>query len=446
MPTVPQSFVPGDQPAALADQTDARIRQVEVSNSGGALPSETDLLAALRVALTPLKATKPATPTSDDEFFAQGLLASQQMVAEVTRLGELPLVVMSGAMKAAVDSPAYAALTLDQVQANLETRLGPLLRQVVDAWYGTHNRPAQDVVDVVADWASYEGADGLGVRYLARHPQQPEFTGNLSPAEVKQLATFLKKLAQVATALKSATEASWQPGIKAGWSTAPVIEVAVGGDTEEDFLIPEKAIGAQLRKNIEQALRAIGTVAHQAATSLPVAPKFLVTKQEARDTNLRASNEGGTVNITIGTQSSAATVAHEIGHVLENFLPLGCWLDLTRLLHARHAGGPLVAIYPGHKDPEVRKEVAYNATMPAYGHLNKSSALYPARAYGGTCPTELMSTTLELLTDSSGTNALLSHDPQVAAIVLRWTLGTQRMLTLSMPADLVKKVFPSPLT
>jgi hypothetical protein len=140
-------------------------------------------------------------------------------------------------------------------------------------------------------------------------------------------------------------------------------------------------------------------------------------------------------------------VAHEVGHVIENVLPLGCWLDLMRLLHARHAaagGGNLLPLYPGHSDPEVARECGYRAVMPAYPAGSANAGSYSARVYGGSSPTEVLSTTLELLMTPKGTKKLLDTDPQLLAVVLRWLLGPDLFPAL-VSGQVLANTFPTPL-
>jgi hypothetical protein len=154
--------------------------------------------------------------------------------------------------------------------------------------------------------------------------------------------------------------------------------------------VAKKAVPAAAAA-ITKALTAVVNITSPAVLERMPRPRFQVKKTAGRDDNIRASAEHGWIVINVDDKVDMTTVAHEIGHVFENFLPLGCWLDLMRLLQARHTagsmGGPstLVAIYPGHKDPNVANEAAFRADMPAYAALWPNSSRYPAKVYPQTC-------------------------------------------------------------
>jgi hypothetical protein len=129
---------------------------------------------------------------------------------------------------------------------------------------------------------------------------------------------------------------------------------------------------------------------------------------------MRAFSESHELAIHLDAADSVATIVHEIGHQMENQMSTDLWLDLQRLLHGRHqtavaAHQPnqLVRIYEGND-----QEVAYRAEMPATGP-------YSAKAYDGPGATEVMSMSMEFLSQPGTTKRLIACDPLQAAIVLR---------------------------
>jgi len=129
--------------------------------------------------------------------------------------------------------------------------------------------------------------------------------------------------------------------------------------------------------------------------------------------------------VRLSALTDVATVVHEFGHQVEFFLSVEEWRDIQDLLRMRHTGGKLVSIYPNHSDSEVRKEPAFNATMPATG-------AYSAKAYDDGS-TEIMSMTLEYFSTPANAAKVINDDPLQAAIILRLTRPTEFNLTVPQP-------------
>ena len=129
----------------------------------------------------------------------------------------------------------------------------------------------------------------------------------------------------------------------------------------------------------------------------------------------RAFYRNRTHTIHIARDESVHVIVHEFGHHLEGSLASDLWLGLQRLLRTRTTGGPTLAGI-GFK-LFGKAEGRYRATMPATGE-------YSARAYSWG-DTEVMSMSMEHLSQPGKAKALVEKDPQQAAIVLRKILPTE---------------------
>jgi hypothetical protein len=138
----------------------------------------------------------------------------------------------------------------------------------------------------------------------------------------------------------------------------------------------------------------------------------------------RAYLQSDVQEIHIGQNDLPKTIVHEIGHQLENQLPITVWLDIQRLLRGRHqAYLDKHGETPEGKDVLIRidgaggrrkkwPEAAYQAVMPVTG-------TYSAKCYGESGPTEVMSTSMEFLAERDKADDLIGNDPLQAAIILR---------------------------
>ncbi len=438
MPHPRALYLPGDNPPDLTGMTDRRIRSCL---DGSILPDPAELavllVAALPGQVPPAAPANPAALSSHREVYEEGI--RHILTGPVNAAVGLQLLYsnIQAHTLAAVSpqDPTYGNFALPQITAVLKPFLDGLATQVVNAWYnqsGLRVRPHADVLSLLYDFETMttlaipNDQAGLGTAYLTAHPQSAAFQPVLSQSTRSMLTDYLGGLAAVRTALKGAATVPLRGGVNARWSTDPVVEPAPSDhDGEETSLVTEKALPGTV-KNIKTGLHGLSNVIAPGVHDQLPTPRFTVVKSAGQDRNIRAYTEAGGVNITIGEPDGPDVVAHEVGHVLENSLPLGCWLDLIRLLHGRHThagGGTLVPLHPGSRDDKLSKECAYRAVMPAYPAGGNDRGSYAARVYGGDSPTEVMSTALELLSTAGGAKTLLNQDPQVLAIVLRWLLG-----------------------
>jgi hypothetical protein len=132
----------------------------------------------------------------------------------------------------------------------------------------------------------------------------------------------------------------------------------------------------------------------------------------ARLWGFRAFQSGGEVHIAQDT--SVPTIAHEVGHYIENNLPMDKWAEIHLLLQGRKSTSQKAGyIYPWTLD-----EQRFPGSYPATG-------LYTSKYYSGiggeetSGSTEIMSMSLEYLSDPDRFRTLIEQDPQQAALILR---------------------------
>jgi hypothetical protein len=455
MPHPKAQYLPGDTPPDLPGQVDKRIRSCL---DGSHLPNPHDLVGmlvtALRAEVPVALPANPAALTNDTEVFqetARSLLGTPGALN--ADLGLFPANLQAHAMAAiSQQDPIYGAYTPAQAVTLLQPFLDRIAQQLVVDWYqqsALRVRPSGDIVTLFHRFATLAalGATGpqdvIGAAYLAAHPQSPTFRPVLPQQFKEALTEGLGRPESVRTALQGASTVAMRNAVDARWSTNPLVEAAASElDDEKTSLVTEKALPETV-KNIKAALHALTNIVDPGAHAGMPRPRFTVVKAAGRDQNIRASTEAGGVNVTIGQFDGPDVVAHEVGHVLENVLPLGCWLDLMRLLKGRHAvaggGDTLLPLHPGTTDTKLAKECAYRSVMPAYPARGDDRGSYAARVYGGDSPTEVMSTALEMLVVPKNAKSLLFDDPQVLAIVLRWltgpggVAGNAQLLTMALP-------------
>ena len=111
------------------------------------------------------------------------------------------------------------------------------------------------------------------------------------------------------------------------------------------------------------------------------------------------------------------TLVHEMGHQVEFALPVMVWLDLIQVLQDR-SGRRLIDIYGNGK------EIAFDAAMPAFKEIYAGTGgrdvgpKYAAKIYADG-DTELMSMSMEMLSQPAKARQLITHDPILAATILR---------------------------
>ncbi len=156
----------------------------------------------------------------------------------------------------------------------------------------------------------------------------------------------------------------------------------------------------------------------------------------------RAYSNRSTRQIDIAFKEKIAVIVHEIGHQLEYFLPTDVWLDIQDLLRMRHQNAvdkgdhrdvleKINPLFPSFLDQEFGAEAKFKGEMPATKN-------YSAKYYDSG-NTEVMSMSMEFLSDPAKTLNLLEKDPLQAAIVLRGIQPTD--FEAKVPDDL-KRLLP----
>jgi len=111
--------------------------------------------------------------------------------------------------------------------------------------------------------------------------------------------------------------------------------------------------------------------------------------------------------IHIAQDEDESILVHELGHYIENNLPIEKWMDIQLLLHGRNAGKQKGSyIYP-----KSYSEQGFAGNYPATGK-------YTSKVYSSG-HTEVMSMSMEYLAHPTKFKTLIDKDPQQAAIVLR---------------------------
>lgn len=126
-----------------------------------------------------------------------------------------------------------------------------------------------------------------------------------------------------------------------------------------------------------------------------------------------ANRQNDKVRLSV-TESIPKTV-HELGHQVEFALPIAVWLDLIQILQDRAGGQKMVDIYGDGM------EIAFAAAMPAFTAMypeTPSVAKYAAKIYEEG-DTEVLSMSMEALSEPDKARKLVNDDPLLAATVLR---------------------------
>jgi hypothetical protein len=136
-------------------------------------------------------------------------------------------------------------------------------------------------------------------------------------------------------------------------------------------------------------------------------------------TGYRPSAGGG--NVDLSFDEVFAVMAHEMGHAIEDFLPMKSWHDMNVLLERRH-GAKVGA----------SRAARTGATFWTSGKVNIGPLLnegryagtyvtgkYTSTAYDDSGNAEVFSQAMEFFSKPSDALKLIDGDPQHAAIVLR---------------------------
>ena len=134
-------------------------------------------------------------------------------------------------------------------------------------------------------------------------------------------------------------------------------------------------------------------------------------------TNFRADASRLNDRVRASVRDDVPTLVHEMGHQVEFALPVMVWLDLIQVLQDR-SGRRLIDIYGNGK------EIAFDAAMPAFKEIYAGTGgrdvgpKYAAKIYADG-DTELMSMSMEMLSQPAKARQLITHDPILAATILR---------------------------
>lgn len=149
-------------------------------------------------------------------------------------------------------------------------------------------------------------------------------------------------------------------------------------------------------------------------------------------TNFRADASRRNDRVRASVRDGVPTLVHEMGHQVEFALPIMVWLDLIQVLQDR-AGRRLIDIYGNGE------EIAFDAAMPAFREIyagtgsRDAGPKYAAKIYASG-DTELMSMSMEMLSQPAKARQLITHDPLLAATILRSIRPVE--FAASVPADL----------
>jgi len=246
----------------------------------------------------------------------------------------------------------------------------------------------------------------------------------LTGRQKRKFAAALKKMPTVKTLLKARTKKNVLDAATAAWKDSAKLSgnitesqlnsespPTVGNNTPRDQLDD-----GTFKKHVDEAEKYIKTFT-DADLLKPLPPPKVVAHlkwssgygHDDADT-FRAYQSGNEVHVA--QDDATPVIVHEVGHYLENKLPHELWHDLHLMLRARAAGAGPDAEKAGAGDPGMETEGRYKGTYAATGG-------YTSSAYGGHGPTEMVSMTVEFLSDPSTVQKMINKDPQQAAIVLR---------------------------
>ena len=458
---------PGDAPPELEDQLESRLG---VRDEKTQLPTEAQLVGDVDNAL--LQANAPPTPTTAAEIVEKGLseYAFHNNYGTAQDLNTQAALVLGCVMQAWMTYDPGGLIPYATIAQALQARMQPHIRQAVAAWCNQHQHPVPS--NAAIDVTFHYDVNGLGngpgpnpeaKRFLADHPMTQGFTGTLQQNDKLALIDGLKRMPTVKRALGGMMDWHNQLSVQgklrsqhdkpsAQWLD-PKIEVDDGsarglGDDEDDRLIPEKNVSSSCLKNIHEAMARICGLVEPGRLALAGQPvifvhlakdRTLLEKIQSGDFSqakkMRAYSESYEKAIHIDNTDPIKTIVHEVGHQLENQLPTELWLDIHRMIRGRHqqsvnqdGKNELESIYPDHDNKEVRKEPRFRATMPATGG-------YSAKSYDGPGATEVLSMSMEYLSEPATAKKLIENDPLQAAIVLRGIALSE--FTMFVPQNLL---------
>ena len=264
-----------------------------------------------------------------------------------------------------------------------------------------NNPHHRDVLDLLADTLPAAQA----------RPQLPEPDQDSKTA----LTNFLKSLPIVDALLKGR---AWELGeggaLLKGW------DITGGAENQAHF---EKYL-EQFVENLRQGLMLLSAMVEPArrppadrVSTVEINPDEVeeLLFRDPRIKKFRAESTRAMDKVQLSVMNEVPAVVHELGHQVEFALPIAVWMDLLQILQSRSGGKPLADIYGNGK------EVAFQAAMPAFEEIygaDSPSAKYPAKVYS-TGDTEVVSTTMEMLSQPAKALVMVEKDPVLVATVLR---------------------------
>jgi hypothetical protein len=120
--------------------------------------------------------------------------------------------------------------------------------------------------------------------------------------------------------------------------------------------------------------------------------------------------------IELAYDSKLPTIAHEMGHAIEAYLPIGSWHDMNLLLERRH-----------RKHEKSSRKAVMGANIATAGLVTNegryagdyTTGAYTSTAYQMEGNAEVFSMAMEFFANPADAKALIEGDPQHAAIILR---------------------------
>lgn len=228
-------------------------------------------------------------------------------------------------------------------------------------------------------------------------------------------ADALKQITPVRRLLTYKTAVGSHSAWKGGGSLNDVnniTESEIGNEDVKGSIIRKKWDDGTFAKRVGMADQFIKSMVEpQLLAQIPV-PKIFVHLKHAggiftrKRNTFRAHQSGDEVHVAQDEETSV--IVHEVGHYLEDNLPSELWHDIRLLLESR-AGGETKVERGG---VGMREEGRYPGEYPATGK-------YTSSAYPDKGSTEVMSMTLEYLSDPKKIKKMIENDPQQAAIILR---------------------------
>jgi hypothetical protein len=239
--------------------------------------------------------------------------------------------------------------------------------------------------------------------------------------EKRAWSAALRRLPAVASVAQAHRSGRLVTGLGGGpqWANAGSLADDIQEDATDDKkrpVPPNKQFRAPIddhtfEANVRKADHMLKTLLEAGVLGLLNRPTIRVHPQHSsgfkHPWGFRAYQSGN--NVHVAADESVAIIVHEVGHYIETNGPRDTWIDIQKLLHQRHqaAGGGAVKKGGVFTSSEGRLGGTYGATG------SYTSTVYTEGS------TEVMSMTLEYLSNPDKFASMLDDDPKQAAIVLR---------------------------